>query len=88
MDPTEYLFRRALIKQYYDEILRIFQTSDLVVRASPRIYRGKDFLRFVYFAVLLFHFRNRLILNKNCRLHCTLYKTSRPDLNSQSNAET
>jgi len=30
MDPTEYRFKRALIKQNYDEVLRIFQTSDLV----------------------------------------------------------
>ena len=83
MDPTEYRFKLALIKHNYDEVLRIIQTSNLVGQSIIAYLQKKGFPE-----VRLFCRSQIPILNKDRRLHCTLYKTKRPDLSSRSNAET
>jgi len=84
MDPTEYRFKLSLIKNNYDEVLRIIQTSNLVGQSIIAYLQKKGFPE----VRPIMPSRNRLILNKNCRLHCTLYKTRKPDLSSRSNAVT
>lgn len=43
MDPTEYKFKLALIKNNYDEVLRIIQTSNLVGQSIIAYLQKKGF---------------------------------------------
>lgn len=43
MDPTEYKFKLALIKNNYEEVLRIIQTSNLVGQSIIGYLKKKGF---------------------------------------------
>lgn len=43
MDPTEYKFKLALVKNNYDEVLRIIQTSNLVGQSIIAYLQKKGF---------------------------------------------
>lgn len=43
MDPTEYRFKLSLIKNNYDEVLRIIQTSNLVGQSIIAYLQKKGF---------------------------------------------
>jgi coatomer protein complex subunit alpha (xenin) len=43
MDPTEYKFKLALVKNNYDEVLRIIQTSNLVGQSIIGYLQKKGF---------------------------------------------
>lgn len=43
MDPTEYKFKLALVRNNYDEVLRIIQTSNLVGQSIIGYLQKKGF---------------------------------------------